>query len=248
MPVELAMRYQNPSIESAIARLRDRGVQEVLVIPLFPHYAMSSFETAAVRAREVAARLAPEMRLRSVPPYYADAGYIQALVTNAAPALDSGYDHLLFSFHGLPERHMRKADPTGCHCLKVHNCCEQPSPAHETCYRAQCFATVREFVAAAGVPGRKYSVAFQSRLGREPWLKPYTDFELERLAQDGVKKLLVICPAFVSDCLETLEEIAMRGREIFIDAGGREFALIPCLNEHPRWLETLEAIARRNLE
>ena len=122
---------------------------------------------------------------------------------------------------------------------------QTPTPAHATCYRAQCFATVRAFVAATGVPAEKHSVAFQSRLGRDPWLKPYTDFELVRLAERGVKKLLVICPAFVSDCLETLEEIAMRGRETFIEAGGEELRLIPCLNENPRWLDALEAMARR---
>jgi ferrochelatase len=104
----------------------------------------------------------------------------------------------------LPERHMRKADPTGCHCLKAANCCETPSPAHATCYRAQCFQTTKAFVAKAGIPSGKYSIAFQSRLGREPWMQPYTDVEIAHLARRGVKRLLVICPAFVSDCLETL--------------------------------------------
>ena len=248
LPVGLAMRYQSPSIESAIGELREQGVQDLLVVPLFPHYAMSSFETAAVRAQEVAAKLAPGMKVRIVPPYYAEPGYIQALAASAAEYLNTGYDHLLFSFHGLPERHLRKADPTGSHCLASADCCERPSPAHATCYRAQCFATVREFVASTGVPPGKYSVAFQSRLGREPWLKPYTDFELEKLAKSGVKKLFVLCPAFVSDCLETLEEIAIRGKEIFTAAGGEEFALIPCLNEHPRWLEALEGIVKGNLK
>ena len=134
----------------------------------------------------------------------------------------SGYDHLLFSFHGLPERHLRKSDPTGRHCLAAENCCATASPAHATCYRAQCFKTVAAFVKQAGVPEGKYSISFQSRLGRDPWLKPYTDYELPRLAQSGVKKLLVMCPAFVSDCLETLEEIGLRGRETFLAAGGTE--------------------------
>ena len=247
LPVELAMRYQNPSIESAIVKLHAAGVNEVLVVPLFPHYAMSSFETAVVRAQEVAAKLAPEMHLRSVPPYYADPGYIAALVASATEYLASGYDHLLFSFHGLPERHLRKADPTGCHCLATPDCCERPSPAHDTCYKAQCLATARAFVVSAGIPAGKYSIAFQSRLGRDPWLKPYTDFEIERLAKSGIKKMLVICPAFVSDCLETLEEIAMRGKESFVEAGGESLELIPCMNEHPRWLEALEAIVKKNV-
>jgi len=243
--VELAMRYQNPGIGAAIARLRGQGVTDLLVFPLFPQFAMSSFETAVVRARELAARLAPEMRLKAAEPYYNDPAYIAALVASAADFLNAGCDHLLFSFHGLPERHLRKANPG--HCLATPGCCETPCPAINTCYRAQCFATVRAFVKAAGVPAEKFSVSFQSRLGRDPWLKPYTDFELPRLAGAGVKKLLVICPAFVSDCLETLEEIAIRGRETFLGAGGSGFALIPCLNNHPRWLDALEKIVRANL-
>jgi ferrochelatase len=161
-------------------------------------------------------------------------------VGSAREYLDAGYDHLLFSFHGVPERQIQKSDPTGCHCLRAENCCEVASPAHATCYRAQCFKTVAAFVKAAHVPRETYSVSFQSRLGRTPWLKPYTDFELPKLAERGVKRLLVICPAFVSDCLETIEEIGMRGREIFLGAGGKEFSLIPCLNEHPLWLETVQ--------
>jgi len=243
--VDLAMRYQSPGIESAIARLHEQGITDLLVFPLFPHFAMSSFETAAVRAREVASRLAPGMNLKVVEPYYNDPDYIAALAVSASDLLRTGYDHLLFSFHGLPERHMRKANPG--YCLKVPNCCSTPGPAHRTCYRAQCFATVRAFVEAAGVPADKYSVSFQSRLGRDPWLKPYTDFEFARLANSGIKKLLVICPAFVSDCLETLEEIAIRGREIFTESGGKEFDLIPCMNEHPRWIEALEKMVRANL-
>jgi ferrochelatase len=233
------MRYQNPSIPSAIQELASKKITDVLLIPLFPHFAMSSFETAVVRVREVAAQLAPGMRFQVQPPCYEDAGYIAALAASAREYLDRGYDHLLFSFHGLPKRHMRKSDPTGCHCLASPNCCQNPSPAHATCYRAQCFKTVAAFVKAAGVPANKHSVSFQSRLGRDPWLKPYTDYELPRLAQSGVKKMLVMCPAFVSDCLETLEEIGMRGRDSFMEAGGKDFTLIPCLNEHPLWVDAL---------
>jgi protoporphyrin/coproporphyrin ferrochelatase len=243
--VELAMRYQNPSIEHAIASLRDKGVTDLLVFALFPHYAMSSFETAVVRAQEVAAKIAPQMRVKVADPYYNDPDYITALAASARDFLQKDFDLLLFSFHGIPERHLRKSDPTGCHCLATPNCCETPSPAHRTCYRAQCFATVRAFVEKTNLPAAKYSVSFQSRLGRDPWLHPYTDHELARLAQEGVKKILVMCPAFVSDCLETLEEIAMRGRETFIGAGGEEFTLIPCMNEHPAWLESLERMVRR---
>jgi protoporphyrin/coproporphyrin ferrochelatase len=272
MPVELAMRYQNPSIEAAVKSLVDQGVDEVLLIPLFPHYAMSSYETAMIRVQEVAAklvprqviaayivqrvtgvqsdaaRIAPQMKITVQPPYYDHPDYIAALVASAKDYLETGYDHLLFSFHGLSERHLKKSDTTGKHCLTAPNCCEVASPAHATCYRAQCFKTVAAFVAKAGVPVNQYSISFQSRLGRDPWLKPYTDFELVELPKRGVKKLLVLCPAFVSDCLETLEEIGIRGRKTFLEAGGKEFAQIPCLNEHLLWIAALEKMVRRFLK
>jgi protoporphyrin/coproporphyrin ferrochelatase len=244
LPVELAMRYQNPSIESAVKNLAAKGVTEVLLIPLFPHYAMSSYETAVVRVQEVAAKLAPQMKLIVQPPYFDVPDYIAALAASAADYLKKDYDHLLFSFHGIPERHLKKSDPTHDCCLKKDKCCEGSKATHLTCYRAQCFKTAAAFVKLAGVPAGKYSISFQSRLGKDPWLKPYTDFELAELPGRGVKKLLVICPAFVSDCLETLEEIGIRGRETFLQAGGREFAQIPCLNEHPLWIAALEKMAK----
>ena len=229
----------------AVESLHRQGVSELLLIPLFPHYAMSSFETAVERVKEVLREVAPATSLKVAPPFYDDPDFIAALVASAGDYLKKDYDHLLFSFHGLPERHLRKSDPTRAHCLATANCCETDSPAHATCYRAQCYKTVAAFVREAGVA--KYSIAFQSRLGRDPWLKPYTDFELPRLAKDGVRKLLVICPAFVSDCLETIEEIGMRGKEIFRAAGGEELTLIPCVNEHPRWIAALEKMIARGL-
>ncbi|MGN6555217.1 MAG: ferrochelatase [Verrucomicrobiota bacterium] len=246
VPVELAMRYQNPSIESAIKSLAGRGADDVLLIPLFPQYAMSSYETAVVRVREVAAKLAPQMKITVQPPYYNAPDFIAALVASAEPFLKD-YDHLLFSYHGIPERHIKKSDTTGCHCLSRPDCCEVASPAHATCYRAQCYQTTAAFVAKAGVPAGKYSVSFQSRLGKDPWLKPYTDYELVRLAQEGKKRMLVICPAFVSDCLETIEEIGMRGCEDFLKASGKEFTRIPCMNEHPAWINALEKMTAKFL-
>ena len=239
-PVELAMRYQSPSIESAVRNLHAQGVQQLLVIPLFPHYAMSSFETAVERVKEVAAQISPGMALSFQTPFFDRPDYIKALVASASSYLADGYDHLLFSFHGIPERHLRKADPTGCHCLQSKDCCSTPSPAHSHCYRAQCFKTMEAFAKEANLPSGKYSISFQSRLGREPWLSPYTDYELPRFAKAGVKKMLVICPAFVSDCLETIEEIGIRGRDSFLQSGGTELVRIPCLTEHPLWLATLE--------
>jgi ferrochelatase len=180
--------------------------------------------------------------------FYEEPLYLDALAQSAAPFLERDYDHLLFSFHGLPERHLRKTDPTGSHCLWTSDCCEGNHQAHLTCYRAQAFKTVAGFVRRHRLPPGKYSVAFQSRLGRDPWLKPYTDFVLEELPRKGIRKLLVMCPAFVADCLETLEEIGIRGRSSFVAAGGQELTLIPCLNEHPGWLDALEKMLRREVE
>jgi protoporphyrin/coproporphyrin ferrochelatase len=245
LPVELAMRYQNPSIEHAIDRLAERDIQELLLIPLFPHFAMSSFETAVEAVRCAIRQRAPSIRLAVQPPYYERADYIHALVQSAAPFLEQDYDHLLFSFHGIPERHLRISDPTRQHCLSTPDCCRQNSPALNTCYRAQCFRTVEAFTRHTPVPS--FSVSFQSRLGRDPWLKPYTDQELVRFAQSGVRRLRVICPAFVSDCLETIEEIGMRGRETFLEAGGTDYTLIPCLNTHPLWIQALESMTRESM-
>ncbi len=245
IPVALGMRYQNPSIESAVNDLIYAGVDHCLLIPLFPHYAMSSYETVVERVKKVVARQHGGMSLAVQPPYFASPDYIAALVASAREHLSGDYDHLLFSFHGVPERQIRKSDPTHCHCLQAQNCCETASPAHATCYRAQCFQTVKAFVARANIPAGKYSIAFQSRLGRDPWLAPATEDELKRLAASGVRKLRVICPAFVADCLETIEEIGMRGRETFLAAGGREFSQIPCLNEHLLWLDALTNMARK---
>jgi ferrochelatase len=237
LPVELGMRYQNPTIKHALDNLVCQGVEQCLLIPLFPHFAMSSYETAVQRVRELARQRHPHLHLTVQPPYYDRPDYIAALADTAKDFLQNDYDHLLFSFHGIPERHLRKSDPTRSHCLQQTNCCNTPSPAHATCYRAQCFATVDAFVKLTRTT--RYSVAFQSRLGKEPWLTPYTDQEIERLAHDGIRKLLVICPAFTSDCLETIEEIGIRGRSAFLEAGGTDFHLIPCLNEHQAWIEAL---------
>lgn len=244
VPVELAMRYQNPSVPDVVKAMAGRGVTELLLIPLFPHYAMSSYETAVVWVQDCVRKFAPQMKITVQKPYYDAPDYIGALGAVAADALKTDYDHLLFSFHGVPERQIRKSDPTGKHCLTFRACCDTKSPAHEFCYRHQCFATAHALSGWCGVPKGKWSIAFQSRLGRDPWLKPYTDFELERLAKAGVKKLLVICPAFVSDCLETIEEIGIRGKETFLAAGGESYTMIPCLNEHPAWIAVLERMVK----
>jgi ferrochelatase len=238
-PVYLAMRYGNPSIASVVAQIAADGVDELLLFPQYPHYAMSSYETVVVRVQEEIARQAPKLRMTTVQPFFADADYIDALHTVSAPYFAQGYDHVLFSYHGLPERHMRKADSSHAHCLTVADCCSTCSPVQATCYRAQCFATTRALVAKAGIPADKHSISFQSRLAGEPWLSPYTDYEFVRLAKEGKKRLLVVCAAFTADCLETIEEISGEGKEIFIGAGGENFSQIPCLNDHPAYIDFL---------
>lgn len=238
-PVYLAMRYANPSIASVVAQIAADGIDEILLFPQYPHYAMSSYETVVVRVMEEVAAQAPKLRVTTVQPFFADADYIEALYAVSAPLLAQPHDHLLFSYHGLPQRHMRKADSSHAHCLTVPDCCTTCSPAHATCYRAQCLATTRALVARAKIPEGKYSVAFQSRLAGEPWLTPFTDVELEKLPKAGVKKLLVICAAFTTDCLETLEEIQQQGRDSFLKAGGESFQQIPCLNDQPAFIDFL---------
>ncbi len=174
-----------------------------------------------------------------VPPFYQDPAYIHAMAENMRPWLQKEFDHLLFSFHGIPERHILKSDPTHHHCLQSADCCSTASVAHATCYRHQCLQTMKLVTAELGLPQNKFSFSFQSRLLKDPWLKPYTDFRFREMPGEGIKKLLVVCPAFVSDCLETLEEIEIRGREDFLKAGGDEYAMIPCLNTHPLWVKAL---------
>jgi ferrochelatase len=176
-----------------------------------------------------------------MPPFYRNELYVGALSQQIGARLSRGYDHLLFSYHGLPERHLRKTDPTGGHCLRTAKCCSTPSPAHKTCYRHQVMETTRLVTEKLGLSTDRFSVAFQSRLGRDRWLAPNTMSVLEQLPGKGVKRLLVVCPSFVTDCLETLEEIGVRGKQVFESAGGDELNLVPCLNDSPPWIEKLQA-------
>ncbi|HEV3411803.1 MAG TPA: ferrochelatase [Puia sp.] len=240
VPVEIAMRYGNPTMEAAYAAILRRmpDVGEVIAIPLYPHYAMASYETAVEYAETVHRRKNYSFRLSFIKPFYNDSNYLRALSELIRPYLAEGYDHILFSYHGVPARHIRKTDPTRTHCLQSADCCEVASGAHATCYRHQCQVTTREMVRLLGIPEGKYSNSFQSRLGKG-WLEPFTDVRLEEMPKEGIKKLLILCPAFVSDCLETLEEIAIRGKESFVNAGGESYTMIPCLNTHPLWVKAL---------
>jgi ferrochelatase len=247
-PVYLAMRYGKPSIAETLARIRADGVQQLLLFPQYPHYAMSSWETVVVKVRAEAARLPQPPRVDCVPPFFGDPDYLEALRAVTAPALQEPFDLLLFSYHGVPERHLRQTDPSHAHCLTVADCCATCSPSHATCYRAQCLATTRGLVERLGLAPERHSVSFQSRLGREPWLRPFTDFELARLPGAGVKRLAILSPAFVTDCLETLEEVSMTGRRTFLDAGGESFRYIPCLNDQEPYIAFLAGRVRRWLQ
>lgn len=247
MPIFLAMRYGKPTLESQIKKMLELKVSHLFIVPLYPHYAMSSYETAVVAATRALRQHAPQIQTTLQQPFYTHPDYIDALYASAQPYLQKPHDHLLFSFHGIPERHLRKSDPSHDHCLSCSDCCQRAHPAHATCYRHQCFETVKAFAKRADLDPKHYSVSFQSRLGRAPWLQPYTDFEFERLAKEGKKRLLVLSPSFVSDCLETLEELSMQGKESFLQAGGTHFQQIPCLNTHPAWLHFLESRIRETL-
>jgi len=239
-PVSLGMRYGSMSIKQGLEELAGQGVTEVLLVPLYPHYAMSSYETVVVKAEEEVARHFERIRMDVLPPFYDNEDYIRVMCQNLEEHLRNfKADHLLFSYHGIPERHIYKSDPTGSHCRIDGQCCRERSEAHKTCYRHQCLETTRAMAQYLGLKEGSYSDSFQSRLLKDPWLRPYTDFELERLAGEGVKKLAVITPAFVSDCLETLEEIAMEGKEEFLAAGGEKFLHIPCLNDHKAWVDVM---------
>ena len=201
---------------------------------------MSSFETVVEKAKEVQSKHFPNIKMETLPPFYKNEDYINVLSASIQEYLnDFRPDHLLFSYHGIPERHIYKSDTTNSHCKIDGTCCNNPSKAHETCYRHQCFATTKSVTANLKLKKGTFSDSFQSRLLKDPWLKPYTDFELERLAHEGIKKLAVVTPAFVADCLETLEEIAMEGKEEFLKAGGEEYLHIPCLNDDDAWVTVM---------
>jgi ferrochelatase len=236
--IEVCMRYGNPHPATAFENLQKQveGLEEVILFPLYPHYAMSSYETAVQYAQEIHAKNNYPFKLTIVPPYFEDPIYIKALAKSIQPYLSTNFDKLLLSYHGIPERHIKKGDITCNHCLKTKDCCEVASAAHEFCYRHQTFTTTKLVATQLGLKENQFEQTFQSRLGQDKWLTPYTAVRLKELPSEGVKNLLVACPAFVSDCLETLEEIAEEGKEIFLNAGGESFKMIPCLNAQSDWV------------
>ena len=244
-PVEIAMRYGNPSpavaFEALLNKVKD--LEEVVLFPLYPHYALASYETAVEYAKSIYKKKKYTFKLTVVPPYFNDAGYIHALSESMRPYLREEYDHILFSYHGIPARHLHNRDVSQVQqCVQSGSCAIGGAGKNKNCYRFEVFETTRLVTEALQIPKEKFSVSFQSRLGKG-WLEPFTDIRLEQMPKEGIKKLLIISPAFVSDCLETLEELEMRGKETFINAGGESYKMIPCMNVHPAWVDVVARLS-----
>ena len=240
VPMGLAMRYGSPSIEQGIKSLVDQGVDEIMLIPLYPQFAMATTETILVLAEKIKNEKYPELEFTVLPPFYKHPDYIRVLSHIMQEDLkDKKWEHLLFSYHGIPERHIRKSDITKSHCKIDKSCCQTTSEAHQYCYRHQCYETTRQVAEYLELKEGTYSTSFQSRLGVDPWLQPYTDQTVARFAKKGIKNMAIVTPAFVSDCLETLEEIGMEAAEDFEEKGGEELHVIPCINTRTDWVNVM---------
>ena len=241
IPVQLAMRYGNPSIKNGMENLKRLGITDVLVIPLYPQFAMATTETILVLVQKLQKKYFPEMQLTSLPSFYDHPDYIRVLGNSIQEELQGkNWEHLLFSYHGVPERHIRKSDVTKSHCKMDGKCCFEDSPAHQYCYRHQCEMTSIKVAEYLELREGSYSTSFQSRVSiLGSWLKPYTDKTVEKFAKKGIKELAIATPAFVSDCLETLEEIGMEAAEDFEENGGKHLHVIPCINDRDEWVRVL---------
>jgi len=241
IPVALAMRYGTPSIHEGLKELADQGVTEVFLVPLYPQFAMATTETILVLAEELREKYFPQMEFTSLPAFYNHPDYIRVLGNSIQEALQGkNWEHILFSYHGVPNRHIRKSDVTKSHCKMDGKCCFNDSPAHAYCYRHQCEMTTVKVAEYLDLKEGTFSTSFQSRVSiLGSWLKPYTDKTVESFAQGGTKELAIATPAFVSDCLETLEEIGMEAAEDFEDKGGKHLHVIPCINDRDDWVNVL---------
>ena len=240
IPVELSMRYGNPKIKQGIKSLVDQGVDEIILIPLYPQFAMATTETILVLAEEIRSQFYPHVSFTVLPPFYNHPDYIRILSESIQDSLkDKNWEHILFSYHGVPERHIKKSDITKSHCKINKSCCQISSRAHQYCYRHQCYETTKLVAKYLELKEGSYSTSFQSRLGIDPWLRPYTDKTVEQFAKNDLKNLAIVTPAFVSDCLETLEEIGMEAVEDFKEKGGSNLHVIPCINDRQDWVNVL---------
>ncbi len=243
-PVALAMRYGNPSINNGITKLKKQGVTDILVVPLYPQYAMSTVTTVVEKAKEVQEKNHKDINLEFLPVWYNHPDYIEALSESIKENLPEDLDYLLFSYHGVPHSHIFKTDITKTYCQIDNECCKNSSTeigkkAQSVCYRHQCHSTTGLIAKKLGLSEDKYGISFQSRLGSQPWLQPATNETLEALPAKGKRKIAVVCPAFISDCLETLEEISIEGKKEFLESGGKEFYYIDCLNDKESWVKVM---------
>lgn len=249
--VELGMRYQNPSIGAALEAFRSRAIDSIAVFPLFPQYSSAAWGSGVEQVYREASRGWNVPALQVIPPYYDHPAFIDAFRAVSVPVLEElRPDLVMMSFHGVPVRHVVKSDessPGQRHCRADETCCAAIVTANRHCYRAQCYATARALAKALGLAADRYEVAFQSRLGRDPWIQPYTDVRILELARAGVRRIAIACPSFVADCLETLEEIGDRARHDFREAGGEDLRLIPSLNAETAWADAIASITRESI-
>ena len=243
-PVEVSMRYQFPSIKEGLVNLKKKGCSEIFVVPLYPHYAMSTVLTTENEVKRIENELKLDLKLNFIGAFYNEQEYISSLSKVIRNNRHEESDFLLFSYHGIPNRHLVKTDPTKSHCLQVKNCCDVESKAKPFCYKAQVIETSKLCAERLELKENEWGISFQSRIG-PGWIQPFTDKELVRLAEEGIKNLDVVCPAFVTDNLETLEEMNIRGRETFLEAGGQSFNYIPCLNDEESWVDFLVSASKR---
>ena len=240
--VQIAMRYQNPSIEKGIENLIKKGATSIIVFPLFPQYASATTGSIHEEVMRIMMKFQTIIPINFINSYPTHPKMIKSYVVRSSEYDVSSFDHVLFSFHGLPVRQLRKADNSKSHCQKIENCCQSICEANQFCYSAQCHQTAYAIASQLNLNENQYSVCFQSRLGKDPWIQPYTSDIIEDLSEKGAKNILVFCPAFVADCLETTIEISVEYQEEFTALGGKKIQLVESLNDHPLWVETISDI------
>lgn len=248
VPVALGMRYGNPSIRSALERLRDAGARRIAALPLYPQYSRAATGSTVEKIRTEAAKLGDPFDIRIAPPFYDDPRFIDALARKALPAIERlSPERIFFSFHGLPVRQIRAADPSGAHCLRIADCCERIGKANRDCYRAQCFATARLLAERLRLPEGSWRISFQSMLGRAEWIGPHTPDLLAQEARRGCRRAVIISPSFVADCLETLHELGIEAAELWRANGGELLELVPSLNADDAWADAVAEIFRERM-
>lgn len=247
VPVELGMRYNTPSINTSIQNLKNKGCTEIFVIPLYPQYAMSSFTTVVEKVKKEAGIIDASIKLDFIDPFYKEENFIKLWSNKIKEEKEkSGAEYILFSYHSIPVNHLEKSDCTGVHCNKVENCCEVKSKAHDTCYKHQCIETTRAIVKNLGLKSDEYEIAYQSKLGRKEWITPATATRIDELPKEGKKNIMVVVPSFVSDCLETIEEIGIEGRMCFMEHGGEKYHRVDCINSDDNWANVLADWIKNN--